>query len=268
MERFLQLYELANKSGSDKGHRGPSGKWSATNYADVYQAYLAPMRAEVQHFCEIGLGVPGPNWSSRIAHGANEVGGGSIRMWTEFFPNAQIYGLDINPATHLDGERVKTYLVDQSSEESLEAFKTQTGDVAFDAIIDDGSHIADHQQLTISVLWDRLRPGGLYFIEDLNDLMPGETRTKKHAPESAEATLFHFQRFQQTGKITGSHAFKDLGFLDSVDYLAFHTFPVIQRMGDLAREAVRIAAGRGGKGLLRHEFNTKKPRLVVLRKAK
>lgn len=268
MNRFLQLYELANASGSDKGHRGPSANWSANNYADVYQAYLAPVRDKVEHFCEIGLGVPGPNWAANIAHGNNSDGGGSIRMWAEFLPKAQIYGLDINPAPHLDGGRVQTYLVDQSSEASLEQFKSQTGGVFFDVIIDDGSHIADHQQLTLSVMWERLRPGGLYFIEDLNDLMPGEVRNKKHAPEHAEATLFHFQRFQQTGKISGAHNFVSLAFLDSVDYLAFHAFPVSQRLPDLAREFARIAFGRGGKGILRHEFVTSRPRLLVLRKAK
>lgn len=267
MEKFMQLYQLANNSGSDKGHRGPSNKWSANNYADVYQAYLAPNRHQVQWFCEIGLGVPGPNWSSEIAHGANDGGGGSVRMWAEFFPNAQIHGVDINPATHLDGARIKTYQVDQSSDESLEAFKGKVSEVLFDVIIDDGSHIADHQQLTVSVLWERLRPGGLYFIEDLNDLLPGETRRKKHAPDLVEPTLFHFQRFQETGVITGPHNFKTLDFLDSVDYMAFHAFPVTQRMDDLVREAIRLLAGRGGRGLLRHEYHTKKPRLLVLRKA-
>lgn len=267
MSRFLQLYELANKSGSDKGHSGPSNRWSANNYTDVYQAYLAPLRAKVSHFCEIGLGVPGPNWQSNIAHGNNTGGGGSMRMWTEFFPNAQVYGLDINPATHLDRERAKTFLVDQSSEESIEGFKAQTKDVLFDVIIDDGSHIADHQQLTISLMWERLRPGGLYFIEDLNELKPGESRHTKHAPKHAEATLHHFQRFQRSGEICGAHNFKSLAFLDEVDYLAFHAFPVTQRLYDLVRESLRILIGRRGKGLLRHEFVTKAPRILVLRKS-
>ena len=267
MTDFLQLYELANESGTDKGHKGPSGKWSANNYTDIYQAYLSPIRHKVQHFCEIGLGVPGPNWQSAIAHGENEGGGGSIRMWSKFFPNAQIHGLDINPATHLDGGRVKTYIVDQSSAESLDAFKKQTADVLFDVIIDDGSHIAEHQQITISRLWDRLRPGGLYFIEDLNDLRPGEKRHTKHAPKKAEPTLDHFERFRKTGKIEGAHNFSDLTFLDSIDYLAFHSFPVTQRIDDLGRETLRILAGRGGKGLLRHEFRTQTPRMVVFRKS-
>lgn len=268
MKKFVQLFELANNSGSDKGHKGPSGRWSANNYADVYQAYLAPIREEIKHFCEIGLGVTGPYWTSEIAHGTNAGGGGSTKMWLDFFPNAIIHGLDINPAEHLNGDRAKTYVVDQSSENSLEKFKSQTTEILFDVIIDDGSHIADHQQLTLSLLWDRLRPGGLYFIEDLNDLLPNETRAKKHAPENADPTLFLFQRFQKSGELAGLHEFKDLGFLEEIDYLAFHTFPVKQRFDDLCREMLRILAGRGGKGLLRHEFCTQKPRLLVLRKSK
>ena len=270
MSKFVQLYELANKNGTDKGHLGPSKKWSANNYTDVYQAYLGSIKDSVENFCEIGLGVPGPNWESTIAHGNNPVGGGSIRMWQEFFPNAHIDGLDINPASHLDNDQIKTHLVDQSSKQSLEQFKADTKGRLYDVIIDDGSHIADHQQITLSLLWEKVVPGGYYIIEDLNDLRPhlNKNSTAKHAPENSESTRVVFQEFLETGKITSANNFENMNFLEEIDYLAFHAFPCMQGLRDIVLETIRILVGRGGKGLLRHEFRTSAPKIVVLRKKK
>lgn len=41
-------------------------------------------------------------------------------------------------------------------------------EIECDIIIDDGSHISSHQILTFNVLWDKLKIGGLYFIEDIH----------------------------------------------------------------------------------------------------
>ena len=37
----------------------------------------------------------------------------------------------------------------------------------FDIVLDDGSHDADHMIATFSHAWQLLRPGGVYFIEDI-----------------------------------------------------------------------------------------------------
>ncbi|QTH20601.1 hypothetical protein HRJ34_20005 [Rhizorhabdus wittichii] len=266
-QKFPQLFEIANRVGTDKGHKGPSKKWSSNNYTDIYQAYFGERCDEALNLCEIGLGVPGKNWESDIAHGDNRSGGGSMRMWYEFFPNAAFYGLDINPADHLENDRIKTFVVDQSSVESLNGFKKQIGKTMFDIIIDDGSHIADHQQLTLSLLWERLKPGGYYVIEDLNDLRSGETRHTKHAPQNCESTRIWFQNYQQSGAINPNNNFANFDFLDEITYLAFHSFPVMQQTRDHIRELVRMAIGRGGKGLLRHEFRSMAPKIVLFRKA-
>jgi len=263
---FVQLYDLANRNGTDKGHIGPSARWSANNYTDIYQAYFGRDRESIRHFCEVGLGVPGPNWESSIAQGTNPRGGGSMRRWHDFFPNATLYGLDINPADHLENDRVKTYEVDQSSTDSLESFKEAVGDVQFDIIIDDGSHISDHQQLTLSLLWDKLASGGMYVIEDLNSVGLGDTRHGKHAPRNAESTRTLFQHYIAAGEVLPQNGFVNLEFLKEVDYIALHGFPVIQRPRDIAREIIRNLVGRGGKGLLRHEFQTSAPKIVVIRK--
>ena len=38
----------------------------------------------------------------------------------------------------------------------------------FDFIIDDGSHVGQHITTSFKMLWQHLKPGGYYFIEDLH----------------------------------------------------------------------------------------------------
>ncbi len=37
-----------------------------------------------------------------------------------------------------------------------------------DIILDDGSHVSDHQKISFETLWPLLKVGGLYVIEDLH----------------------------------------------------------------------------------------------------
>ena len=38
----------------------------------------------------------------------------------------------------------------------------------FDMIIDDGGHTMEQMQISLNYLWDQVKPGGLYVIEDLH----------------------------------------------------------------------------------------------------
>lgn len=161
------LTELANYYGSDKGTIGPSATWSAHNYTDVYEAYLEGYRQSPLAVLEIGLGVTGDRWKTNIVQGRNAQGGASLRMWYDYFPQAKIYGIDINEGAYLNNDRIMTFVADQGRVDDLEAFTAATGDVAFDVIVDDGSHRPDHQQVALSYFFPKLKAGGLYFIEDL-----------------------------------------------------------------------------------------------------
>ena len=44
----------------------------------------------------------------------------------------------------------------------------RTHDSAFDVIVDDGSHVCVHVFRSFNALFPKLRPGGVYIIEDLN----------------------------------------------------------------------------------------------------
>lgn len=262
MAVFPQLYKHAAASGCDKGLVGPTPKWGGNAYVDIYQAYLGPIAKDIRNLCEIGLGVRGENFEARIAHGANSEGGASAKMWTSYLPNAHFHGLDINPAEFLDNDRITTYQVDQSSAESLKAFQEKTKGVQFDVIIDDGSHVADHQQLTLSMLWSQLRPGGYYFVEDLNDSKGG-----RHGAIAAQTTRALFAAYVETGVMPDPHKFDNTTFLSEVDYIGQHAFPPIMRLGNVPYEALRAILGRSQKWMQRLEFNPNAPKLIALRKS-
>lgn len=263
---FTQLADIADRYACDKGRHGPSSHWSANNYVDIYQAYLDPLRNASINLLEIGLGVLGPHWDAQIAHGANP-GGASMKMWSEYLPNAAITGLDINPASYLNTERVKTYVVDQGSRDSLSAFLKQHPDPTFDVIIDDGSHRADHQQVSLEVLWPHLKPSGLYFIEDLNDFaFGGRAGGGRFAAPDTISTREFFRRYAGTGEISEPNAFNSTAFLSEVTSILFHSPRPLQRPRDLAREVVRTVLGRARYGVSRVEWLDNSERIVVLRK--
>jgi hypothetical protein len=170
------LTELADHHGSDKGTVGPTPKWRGHLYTLVYERYLEQLRDQPISLLEIGIGAG----RAKIKRGRNSEGGASLKMWRDYFPRARIYGLDMFDASYLDDERVRTFQGDQSDLGFLAEVAAETGPL--DVIIDDGSHWAVHQQMTLGFLFGHVRPGGLYFIEDLlangrGDKMQGRMAT-------------------------------------------------------------------------------------------
>jgi len=89
-------------------------------------------------------------------------------MWAEYFPDAEIHGIDNNIACIFQEERIHTYLCDASNAEELRREVESLGG-NFDLILDDASHIPKDQILAASLLFEYLRPRGLLIIEDVND---------------------------------------------------------------------------------------------------
>jgi hypothetical protein len=92
--------------------------------------------------------------------------GRSIRWLLERFPQATIYGadiLEIQPEWPRDS-RFKFTQLDQSSIEQIRNFLSQ---VDFDLIIEDGSHLPEHQINCLIEGLEALRSGGIYILEDV-----------------------------------------------------------------------------------------------------
>ncbi|WP_328675759.1 class I SAM-dependent methyltransferase [Streptomyces sp. NBC_01261] len=129
-------------------------KWGAHKYAQHYQRYLQHLRGEEFNLLEIGIG--GYNRAGE--------GGASLRMWKHFFPQAQIYGMDIQDKSFVDEDRITTFIGDQSDPESLLSIQEKIG--RLDVIIDDGSHRSPHVVTTFHTLFPLLSDGGIYVVED------------------------------------------------------------------------------------------------------
>ena len=169
------LRSLAAKWRSDKDPSILHG------YTPYYQELLKDM--DVRKMLEIGIGCP-----ENMGHveGYGIVPGLNLLMWEEYFQDAEIYGLDINPDILVNKGRIRSFQCDQGSEDSLRAATARTGG-EFDLIIDDGSHLPEHQVLTAKVLIPLiLKPGGIYIIEDVQD--PGQV--VPHLPYDCEIKEF------------------------------------------------------------------------------
>ncbi len=136
----------------------------------MYYQLLAPRKHSIKTVLEIGVGNVG---LMRDISGESYLPGASLRVWRDFFPNAVIYGLDIDKTVLFNDARIQCFYTDQSSAESLLAAVAKIGAASnqprptFDLIVDDGSHDPRHMILTFSTLNQFLSPGGLYIIEDI-----------------------------------------------------------------------------------------------------
>jgi hypothetical protein len=87
-------------------------------------------------------------------------------MWKEFFPNAQIYGVDFNPeCKRHEEDRIEILIASQDDASELDRLAKQAG--GFDIVVDDASHINHLTVASFQILIPHLRRRGLYFIEDL-----------------------------------------------------------------------------------------------------
>ena len=137
------LDALGLKHGTDKAS-------NHHNYLGFYERFLRDMRDDHMRVLEIGV------------HG-----GASVRMWEEFFPNATIVGVDIDPTClrHASG-RISIELLDQSDLAALA--RLIRGYAPFGLIVDDGSHVWAHQITSLRTLYPHVQPGGTYVLEDLD----------------------------------------------------------------------------------------------------
>ena len=170
------LTALANRYLSDKG----TNYNCAHGFTRVYHALLHPVRDRPIRMLEIGL-LHGQIQAERASE-IDQIGCPSLRMWSEYLPQASIFGFDLVDFTTFSNDRIKIFQVDQGNRDALRQAAAAAGG-NFDIIIDDGSHAAHHQQISLGTLFPYLAPGGVYFIEDLHYRPPGIelpdiTRTK------------------------------------------------------------------------------------------
>jgi len=141
-ENRASLDEVGRKAGTDKSS-------AHHDYLRFYERFFSDLRDKPINLLEIG-----------VFHGA------SVRMWEEYFSHGSIVGADIDrAAVRFRTDRTAIEIVDQSNIQNLIDLGVKRG--PFDIVIDDGSHLWEHQITTLRMLFPFVKPGGFYVVEDL-----------------------------------------------------------------------------------------------------
>ncbi|MDR1855436.1 MAG: tetratricopeptide repeat protein [Azoarcus sp.] len=93
--------------------------------------------------------------------------GGSLEIWKKYLPpGSEIHGMDINLAclTLKFSDGIQFHL---GSATDLEFVNAIFRDTRFDVVLDDGSHMQGDIVSTFLNLFKKLKPGGVYIVEDL-----------------------------------------------------------------------------------------------------
>lgn len=177
------LSELIDEFGSDKNLSG---------YTPTYIELFEPIRNNSINLLEIGIGtvIAGAKSSMSNTRIQNYKPGASLRVWQDYFPNALVYGGDIQEDTQFTEERIQTFLFDSTNKEECD---NTLKNMEFDVIIDDGWHFWQAQRDTITNLFSRVKVGGYYIIEDI---------------ENAGASPLFNEEFETLKKIVGDNLIK------------------------------------------------------------
>ena len=85
-------------------------------------------------------------------------------MWGKYFPQAEVYGIDIDPACkQYQGENRTVWIRDLSLDTTLQ----EIAELHPTIIVDDASHYWSHQILALFRLFPALTAGGVYIVEDI-----------------------------------------------------------------------------------------------------
>lgn len=119
-------------------------------YVKAYEEQLSAFREKSFGLLELGV-----------------YSGASLLVWKEYFPFAEIAGLDTLPCPESlkDQDNIKFVQGDQSESGTLDALASSVR-APIHLIIDDASHIGELSQKSFDYLFRYLASGGVYVIED------------------------------------------------------------------------------------------------------
>lgn len=156
-----ELKEIFTRCGSDKA--GPNHCYNLV-YGEVFQKFD---KFSSLNILEFGLGSQNPAIPSRMP-GRNIVGG-SLRSYKEYFPNAQVFGADIDKECLFNEDRIKTSYVDQLKPETFEEMHKEFSSPQYDLIIEDGLHSFTASLNTLNFALKYTKKGGTIVLEDLKN---------------------------------------------------------------------------------------------------
>ena len=115
---------------------------------EVYEDLFKDIRKSAKRILEIGVD-----------------NGGSILMWREFFPEANIIGIDNKNCPQLiNRDRIEFIASDAYNIELVDRLPSD-----FDVIIDDGPHTLESMTFVIKEYLNKINQNGMIVIEDIQE---------------------------------------------------------------------------------------------------
>jgi hypothetical protein len=123
-------------------------------YSAVYDLIFANLRFQPIIFGELGI-----------------LDNSSMHAWRSYFPNATLYGFEYF-AERIDAARThalpRTHYVPADIGDTRLFFEAvNSTEQTFDVLIDDSTHLFEHQINFINVAVDFVKPGGMVIVEDI-----------------------------------------------------------------------------------------------------
>ena len=147
MKKLNEIYQnySMNDCGGDKG--------TMHSYIESYDKIFESRPKEQISLLEIGV-----------------YEGHSLMMWSDYFINSKIIGVDIDikRSKFNDPNRFELIEADATQEDLLN--NPSIKNTKFDYIIDDGSHRIEDQIKSYKILSNHLKDDGIYIIEDIADI--------------------------------------------------------------------------------------------------
>jgi hypothetical protein len=143
----MSLEQIADNSRTDKN--------TTHSYLPLYQNLLIKKKESAKNVLEIGI------WL-----------GGSIKLWSDFFLNANVYGLDITNIENIwEGIKNKEKIILHTSIDAYnnDFFITHflNKNIKFDFVLDDGPHTLESMKQFIKLYSQIMTDDGILIIEDI-----------------------------------------------------------------------------------------------------
>ncbi len=194
-------------------------------------------------------------------------GGNSLKIWRDYFKKGKIVGLDIFEKKLNLGERVKIFQGSQNSADSLDQIIKKYK--KFDFIIDDGSHFYKDIIFSFKYLFESLKDGGYYFIEDTQTSYLREWDGDGFFLNNKKTAINYFKKI--IDKINYSEIenpyYKPDYFAKNITEIHFyHNLIVVRKQKNLEKSAILVKNRRlvGGRSFIKLRILIKDIKYFVL----
>lgn len=145
---------------TDGRHINGTDKESNHSYGNAYESLFSDPedRNDVKLMMEVGV-----------------ADGSCLLAWRDVFPNATIVGMDIHHSDKAHGDRLEFYFGSQRVKVDCE--RAAAGR-QFDMIVEDAVHSVENTLLTLFWLWPFVKPGGIYVVEEWEDIRGSEANIR------------------------------------------------------------------------------------------